>query len=591
MRLFGNAGHQRQVNVIKVALVAGAILGLLLLVESIASYHYVIAQLVPDHMAMEAERHAATLENLVRERQPQDATQPQTIDNAQLRAIVEEFREDRSTEIAWLRVVDRQGTIQAESGGHDTQSFPADVARQLFEAQAPNVIEQRPGPQRGTVIVAVPLRFFRLPQRPPEPNTPPRAGGPNAPARVSEPNTFPRPGELSAPRGPREPNAPGTGERGAAAAVTGQNAGQRAAGPNLPQGPREPNAPPSAGGAPAPPRNAPRGRGRVAGPFGRVAEMALYTGAADPFGPLRRDVAISFMAAAALFAAVVFFYLRLPAYLRGLELEEQLTVARQVQSELFPANLAVTDSLDFSAECIPVWQVGGDYYDVFPGEHGETVLVLGDVAGKGLPAALLMALIHGAIRVVSPLAAERHERSVERLNQILCSRLPGNRFVSLFWACYNPGRSALRYVNAGHPPALLFSNGAVGQASLPASHAGKNAGATGGEPRRLERGGPVLGLFPDAQYEGEQIPVSDTDLLVLYSDGLVEATNAAGADFGEERLIALIRANIDRPAAELRQTVMEEVKRHVGRQPLNDDLTLLVARLGVAVQAMPAAAD
>jgi len=351
-----------------------------------------------------------------------------------------------------------------------------------------------------------------------------------------------------------------------------------------PRSPGSQAAGPDPRGQAGPGRFSPRGRPRF-------AEIALFLrGQADPFTPLQRNIAVSIASAIALLAAIGLLYFRLPAYVRGRELEQQISVARQVQQELFPPANAADESLDFAAKCLSIWEVGGDYYDIFSTGAGETALAVGDVSGKGLPAALLMALVHGAIRSGPNSVDQDHAQAITELNRMLCARLPGDRFVSLFWAYYEPERRTLRYINAGHPPPLLFERGAKRAAPAPTLSAWRPPEGDAFGARLLETGGPVLGLLPAASYESEKITLNGGDLLVVYSDGLTEAWNQADEEFGEDRLYRVIAQNLDRPADEIQRLVLEAVKSFVGPRPFEDDLTLLVVRFGEA-SSMANAAD
>lgn len=205
-------------------------------------------------------------------------------------------------------------------------------------------------------------------------------------------------------------------------------------------------------------------------------EVGIYLQATEGIlYPLGRDLLISILAAFSLLASMIVFLIRLPAYVRGRALENQVQLARNVQKRLLPDTAGA--SIEFAGECVPADEVGGDFYDVFRTDAGETVLGLADISGKGLPAALRMGVVHRAIRALSLAKGDLGvARMVERLNELLQERT-SREFVTLFWAFYNPERHDLRYVNAGHLPPLLVAS-------------------TSGELRRLETGGPVLGLLP-----------------------------------------------------------------------------------------------
>ncbi|MDP9170330.1 MAG: PP2C family protein-serine/threonine phosphatase, partial [Acidobacteriota bacterium] len=238
-------------------------------------------------------------------------------------------------------------------------------------------------------------------------------------------------------------------------------------------------------------------------------------------------------------------------------------LARRVQTDLFPSDTSTVRHLAFAAKCVPAWQVGGDLYDVFETDDGEVALVLGDVSGKGLPAALLMGVVQGAVRASCGTgAAANHEQASERLNTLLCMKTARERFVSLFWCYADQRRGMLHYVNAGHLPPLLVRH-------------------DGHAPRviRLDEGGPVLGLLPDARYSQTTVNICPGDLLVLFSDGILEAANTRDEEFGEQGVISAIERNWDRTPADICAAILIDVGAFLGKELPQDDQTLLVVRL------------
>jgi sigma-B regulation protein RsbU (phosphoserine phosphatase) len=206
--------------------------------------------------------------------------------------------------------------------------------------------------------------------------------------------------------------------------------------------------------------------------------------------------------------------------------------------------------------------VGGDFYDVFRASDGNVALVIGDVSGKGLPAALLSGVIHGAVRsarwFASP-AEQEHESA--QLDRLLCANSSGNRFASMFWCYYDAPARRLHYVNAGHCPPILLQR--AGARTVIDS---------------LDEGGPVLGLLVDATYGQARREICSGDVLVLYSDGLVECTNASGEEYGEERLQALLRGEPAQDPDAVCRAVTGSVADFLGGAIPRDDLTLVVAK-------------
>jgi len=309
------------------------------------------------------------------------------------------------------------------------------------------------------------------------------------------------------------------------------------------------------------------------GPRLLLVEIALYRDSLSaPFARLRRDALVSSSAAMALLASLALIAARFGPYVRGKQLEAQAELARQVQRDLLPAAGTLPAGVDVAAECVSASQVGGDFYDVVALPGDRVSFVLGDVSGHGISAALLMGLIHGAMSS-PPWGMDEDDpgRAAERLNQLLLAKSSGERFASLFWCAYDPASRTLRYINAGHPPALWIRHVSDGTRAVD----------------RLTEGGPVLGLLAGARYQTVSEPASDGDLLVLYSDGIVEAANRHDEDFGEGRLIAVVQQHQDVPARAIRDAIRAALNAFTGERPAVDDQTLLVVRLWGAGQVGP----
>ncbi len=293
-------------------------------------------------------------------------------------------------------------------------------------------------------------------------------------------------------------------------------------------------------------------------------EIALYfSGARAAFASLLTNLIVNSAAALGLVASMILLWFRFPNYVRGKHLEQQTELARVVQTDLLPPPTVALENLDFAAECVPAWQVGGDFYDVFAGKDRRIAIVLGDVSGKGLPASVVVGLLLGAIRSSNWLdGGAQHEEASAALSELLRKRTSVERFASLFWCYYEPAKKVLHYVNAGHLPPMV---------------ARKN-GRTEVEIERLEEGGPVLGVVPDVSYRQGSAAVPEGAVVVLYSDGVVEATNSRDEQYGEDRLRAAISANVDRSSEEIRDAILQQVHSFLGKERVQDDLTLVVAR-------------
>jgi hypothetical protein len=308
-----------------------------------------------------------------------------------------------------------------------------------------------------------------------------------------------------------------------------------------------------------------RGRGRNPGPRSRPGsvEIALILDSVStPFGVLRIYLIVGVSAALALMGALIVIRLRFPYYIRGQQIEGQLELARHVQADLLPTDRPISPNLDFATQCVSAWEVGGDFCDVFNVPGSRTAIVLGDVSGKGISAALLMALIHGAIHSSSwTTSPEDHENATRELNLLLCKKTARERFASLFWGWFDPKNSVLRYINAGHLPPLLVRT-EDGQIRV----------------QRLETGGPVLGLLPDIAFQQGELFVKEGDLLVAFSDGVVEAIDPAGEEFGDARVLDAIRESFDSSPADIRTAILDRLRTFIKDAPVHDDETLVVVR-------------
>jgi Stage II sporulation protein E (SpoIIE) len=297
-------------------------------------------------------------------------------------------------------------------------------------------------------------------------------------------------------------------------------------------------------------------------------EVAMPLRLSDPSGlwPIRRNLIINSCAALALLLTVALTAAGLRAYTRGKQLEQQLELAREVQANLLPGNINVQTGAQVSVAYQPAEDVGGDFYDVFQTSKG-TALVIGDVSGKGVPAALLVGVIQGAVRSGTwPQSQSSHEQETAALNHLLCERASQSRYATMFWSCGDVEAGTLNYVNAGHCSPILVA-------------------IRDGRPeiKRLDAGGTVLGLLPEAVYRQGQLPIRSGDLIVLYSEGLVEAMNSAGEEFGESRLTALLTESIGESPENICDSIMGAIRNFLGRNSAQDDLTCVVARFRTPV--------
>jgi sigma-B regulation protein RsbU (phosphoserine phosphatase) len=243
-----------------------------------------------------------------------------------------------------------------------------------------------------------------------------------------------------------------------------------------------------------------------------------------------------------------------------LSLKGELEIAREIQLALLPRGTYSTADIEVSGVTKPANTVGGDFYDVLRQSDGQLVLTLGDVAGKGSPAALLMALLLAALRT---LVEERLEPSalVARLNIQICRHSPASRFITLVYAIYNPSTGRLTYVNAGQNPPMIRRRD--------------------GRYERLTGTGIALGLFDHSEYGAAETTLEPGDLLVFYSDGITEAEDPSGQPLEESGLEQIIERHADRTPATIASEVLSAVHAHARRARFADDLTILVLKRSI----------
>ncbi|HJR61735.1 MAG TPA: PP2C family protein-serine/threonine phosphatase [Vicinamibacterales bacterium] len=240
-----------------------------------------------------------------------------------------------------------------------------------------------------------------------------------------------------------------------------------------------------------------------------------------------------------------------------LSLKGELEVAREIQLAMLPAGTFRAEDIEICGLTRPANTVGGDFYDVLPLADGRVIVTLGDVAGKGSPAALLMALLLAVLRTLVDEDLDPPEL-MRRLNLQICRHSPGSRFITLFYAVYSPASGRLTYVNAGQTPPLIRR-------------------ANGGY-ERLEGTGIALGMFERSTYGSAESVLSGGDTLVLYSDGITEAEDPDGRPFEEAGLEAVMATYGAFPAAEMGAETLRAVERHAHDSRFADDLTILILK-------------
>lgn len=239
------------------------------------------------------------------------------------------------------------------------------------------------------------------------------------------------------------------------------------------------------------------------------------------------------------------------------QMARDIQQAAQIQARLLPSAPPVAAGLEIAGKTLACRTVGGDYYDFLKFPDGRVGMLVGDVAGKGMPASLLMSSLQARVQVLFE-DGDDLANKIARLNKTTCQNCPENRFITFFMAVADPASGELAYVNAGHNPPLLIR--------------------PSGEFQALEGGGMILGIMPRAVYQEHRAALLPGDVLVLFSDGVTEAADPRGQEFGEQRLADLVCGFRDRPSAEVVDQILQAVISFSEGAPAADDITVVVVR-------------
>ncbi|MGA8341424.1 MAG: PP2C family protein-serine/threonine phosphatase [Candidatus Sulfotelmatobacter sp.] len=238
-------------------------------------------------------------------------------------------------------------------------------------------------------------------------------------------------------------------------------------------------------------------------------------------------------------------------------LANEIQLAAEVQQNILPRSIPAVPGFEFAARMYPAKTVSGDYYGFIELPAGEIAVVIADVSGKGVAAGLLMPSIEVALRMDAPRFPNTSDL-LHTFNNVVCQVTGGHRFISMFYGKLCPQSRSLEYANAGHNPPLLIRSGT--------------------EPRALDQGGPVLGVLPDSKYVSDRIELRQGDVLVLYTDGAVEAENPAGEQYSADRLSKTVSSHLRKNASELIETIHTSIVQFSKTTSLADDLTLVVLK-------------
>ena len=243
----------------------------------------------------------------------------------------------------------------------------------------------------------------------------------------------------------------------------------------------------------------------------------------------------------------------------------ELAIAAEIQQSFLPETITQVEGFDVAGKSIMAKEVGGDFFDVIPFEvipikPGRMGVLIADVSGKGIPAALFMALSRIVVRVNATWFGEKPAQAIHDANNLIAADSKGGMFVTLFYGILDHTSHTFTYVNAGHNPPIVFH-----------SHDGTFS--------ELAATGIAMGVITDAEYTAQEKPLVVGDVIVLYTDGITEAMNVREDMFGEERLYDVIRQSDGLRAEEILAKILTSVKEFTGEYPQSDDITLLVVRV------------
>jgi len=241
-------------------------------------------------------------------------------------------------------------------------------------------------------------------------------------------------------------------------------------------------------------------------------------------------------------------------------INREIEIAREVQQRLFPQKLPEVAGFEFAGRCRAALGVGGDYYDLIQFEDGKLGVAIGDVSGKGISAALLMASLRASLRAMTIDGSDDLAKTMHRINRLVYESSAVNRYATFFFAILDPSTLELQYVNAGHNPPMLVR----GQP---------------GEVVRLEAGGTVVGLLPAVSYQSASVTMQPGDMLICFTDGISEAMDMAEEEWSEERMLEAVGQTPNATADEVLREVFRAADEFTGQAPQHDDMTLLIVRV------------
>lgn len=274
------------------------------------------------------------------------------------------------------------------------------------------------------------------------------------------------------------------------------------------------------------------------------------------------------------------------------KLKRELEIAQEVQARLFPQSVPHFATLDIAGVCLPAQGVAGDYYDFLPLAPGRLGIAIGDISGKGISAALLMANLQASLRSQAALAGDEVAKLLCTVNMLLYHSTDVNKYATLFYGTYDDASRRLTYVNAGHNAPLLVRGQSLGEPNGAGSSSARviHPAASGSLAlaaeletscgiQRLETGGMIIGAFESPAFQQETIHLASGDLIVAYTDGIIEAQSPEGEAFGEECLEQLVLQSTGSCASELVNVIIQAVSDFTRGADQHDDMTLVVMKV------------
>jgi serine phosphatase RsbU (regulator of sigma subunit) len=246
--------------------------------------------------------------------------------------------------------------------------------------------------------------------------------------------------------------------------------------------------------------------------------------------------------------------------IEGARMAEQMRLAGVIQRRMIPQRAPVVPGLDIAARYIPCFEVGGDFYDFLRVDDDRLIIAISDVIGKGMPAALMMSCFRGAVRAYADTECGREAigQNIARLNRMACNECSSGEFISLLLAVINVQAMLMTYCDCGHEPAVLIRGGKITE---------------------LEKGGPVLGVMKDADYEIETVLLKDGDCVLFFTDGLTDAADFEGRLWGRERMLSAAKESVNGSAEQMVGKILGYRRRFVGLSSQTDDTSVVVVKV------------